>query len=253
MRHVAWSPIVTPDLERGLTADRFIQRLAGHRSDEELRKYGRYFKTGPGEYGEADLFMGVRMGTVFALAAEFAEMSLDEIERLLESKWHEARAGALRIMATQARGKRSTREYREALARLYLRRHDRIDSWDLVDLAAWHVLGRWLVDQPRDVLYSLAASENFWERRSAILATLAFIPNGDLDDAFALATILLHDEHDLVQKAVGWALRECEPQVPARLHAFLDEHAATMPRTALRYAIERMPPDERKRYLAMRP
>ncbi len=134
------------------TARRFVERLETLRSPDELAKYERYFKTGPGEYAEGDTFMGVRMGQVFELAKEFAGMELDEIERLLDQPYHESRAGAMRIMATQARGKRTPEAQRKALYDLYVRRHDRIDNWDLVDLAAWDVVGRWLIDKPRDVL-----------------------------------------------------------------------------------------------------
>ena len=148
------------------TAPRFIERLEALRSLDELAKYQRYFKTGPGEYGEGDVFMGVRMGQVFALAKEFADMDLAGIEALLDAKFHEPRAGAVRIMATQARGKRTPDTQRRALYELYLRRHDRINDWDLVDLGAWDVVGRWLVDKPRDVLDELAHSSNLWERRT---------------------------------------------------------------------------------------
>ena len=157
------------------SAHDFLGRLETLRSPEELQKYKRYFKTGPGEYGEGDVFMGVRMGQVFALAKEFADMDLAGIETLLDEPFHEPRAGAVRIMATQARGKRTPDTQRRALYELYLRRHDRINDWDLVDLGAWDVVGRWLVDKPRDVLDELARSSNMWERRTAILATMAFI------------------------------------------------------------------------------
>jgi 3-methyladenine DNA glycosylase AlkD len=234
------------------TARRFVERLEALRSPDELAKYTRYFKTGPGDYAEGDTFMGVRMGQVFELAKEFADMELDEIERLLDEPYHEARAGAMRVMATQARGKRTPDAQRKALYDLYLRRHDRIDNWDLVDLAAWDVVGRWLIDKPRDVLDTLVRSPNMWERRTAILATMAFIREGDVSTTLRLAEILLDDDQDLIHKATGWALRAAGDRDPAAVRGFLDRHAATMPRTALRYALEHFDDDERAHYMGSR-
>lgn len=232
------------------TAAAFLARLEATASDAERVKYDRYFP--PASRRPGDRFVGVRMGTVFELAKAFIDMPLAEIERLLQSDTHEARAGAVSIMAKQAGLKQQTAARREALFDLYLRRHDRIDDWDLVDLGAWHVVGAHLADKPRDVLYRLAASANPWERRTAILATFAFIRRGELDDTFALAELLLDEPADLVQKAVGWALRVTGSN-PARLAAFLERHAARMPRPMLRNAIEKLPPEERRRYLAMKP
>jgi 3-methyladenine DNA glycosylase AlkD len=196
--------------------------------------------------------MGVRMGQVFELAREFADMEPPEIEGLLGERFHEPRAGAVRIMATQARGKRTTEARRQELYELYLRRHDRIDNWDLVDLGAWDVVGSWLVDRPRDVLYELARSPNLWERRTAILATIAFIRRGEVDDTLRIAEILLGDDQDLIHKATGWALRAAGDTDRERVRGFLDGHAATMPRTALRYALEHFDAQERARYMGMR-
>ena len=227
------------------TAAAFVARLEREASEAERLKYRRYF---PERYDE---FIGVRMGAVFAAARDFAAMDLDQIEQLLERDAHEVRAGAVRIMAEQAKARTTTDERLQALAALYLRRHDRIDDWDLVDLGAWEVLGRSLVDRPREVLDELAASDDPWRRRSAITATFAFIRRGELDDTYRLALRLLADDHELVRKAVGWALRNAGDHDPARLLAFLDAHAATMPRSTLRNAIEKLAPEERKRLLAL--
>jgi 3-methyladenine DNA glycosylase AlkD len=227
------------------TADAFIARLESESSEAEQLKYRRYF---PERHHE---FIGVRMGSVFAAARDFASMDLDEIERLLEHDSHEIRAGAVRIMAEQAKARGTSDEQRQALAGLYLRRHDRIDDWDLVDLGAWEVLGRSLLDRPRDVLDDLARSVDPWRRRSAITATFAFIRRGELDDTYRIADLLLDDEHELVRKAAGWALRNAGDHDPDRLIAFLDGHAATMPRSTLRNAIEKLAPEVRKRYLAL--
>lgn len=235
-----------------LTAQRFIAVLETYRSNDERRKIQRYFKTGAGEYGAGDEFMGVRMGSVFETAKTFIDMPPDEIEKLLESAIHEVRAGALRIMGKQAARKKTSETRRKELYDLYLRRHDRINNWDLVDLAAWHVVGGYLADKPRDILYSLAKSNNLWERRTAILSTMHFIKEGDVDDVFELAEILVSDPHDLIHKAAGWALREAGKKNPQRLFEFLNRHAATMPRTLLRYAIERLDKPQREHYLKLK-
>jgi len=228
-----------------LTVDAFVARLRGEASEVERTKYRRYF---PERHAE---FIGVRMGAVFAAARDFAGMDLDQIERLLESDAHEIRAGAVRIMAEQAKARATTDDQIQVLAALYLRRHDRIDDWDLVDLGAWEVLGRSLLQRPRDVLDELAASDDPWRRRSAITATFAFIRRDELDDTYRIAERLLDDEHDLVRKAVGWALRNAGDHDPGRLNAFLEANAASMPRSTLRNAIEKLAPEERKRLLAL--
>lgn len=225
------------------TAENFTAELLALRSDAEREKYQRYF---PG----ATDFAGVRMGQVFALAKTHVLMLPDQIERLLESDIHEVRAGAMSIMAKQYAHKKSTPERRQELYDLYLRRHDRINEWDLVDLAAWHVVGPHLVDRPRDPIYTLAASPNRWERRTAVLATFSFMARGQLEDSYALAERLIGDPEDTIHKALGWMLRVAGKDRP-RLTAFLERHAATMPRIMLRNAIEHFPPEERKRLLAL--
>jgi 3-methyladenine DNA glycosylase AlkD len=233
-----------------LTAEQFIQELGDYQSDEELRKIQRYFKSGEGDYGEGDVFVGVRMGDVFKLARKFIELPPVEIEKLLESRLHEVRAGACSIMAKQAAHKRTSDERRAELYELYLRRHDRINNWDLVDLAARDVVGGYLADRPRDVLYELASSSDMWERRTAMYSTAYFIRDGELDDTFAIAELLLHDEEDLIHKAAGAWLREAGKHDRARLLRFLDEHAAEMPRTMLRTAMEHLSADQRAHYRA---
>jgi 3-methyladenine DNA glycosylase AlkD len=230
------------------SAERFVHKLGEHQSDEELRKIQRYFKSGDGQYGEGDVFLGVRMGDVFKLAKRYIDMPPAEIERLLESPLHEVRAAGCSIMAKQAARKGTLESRRADLYELYLRRHDRINNWDLVDLAARDVVGGYLAEKPRDVLYELARSENLWQRRTAIVATSYFIREGVLDDAFAIAELLLDDDEDLIHKAVGGWLREAGKKDRPRLLTFLDEHAAEMPRTMLRYAIEHLDAEQRKHY-----
>lgn len=216
------------------TAEQFLERLRA--------------LTAPGG-GE---FVGIRMGDIFKLARECMNMSPVEIERLLETPAHEARVGAVSIMDWQARSRSTTDQRRRELFDLYLRRHDLIDTWDLVDRSAIYVVGEYLRDKPRDVLLELAQSEHPMERRTAILSTFAFIRRGEVDDAFRIAELLANDDHDLVQKAVGWMLREAGKRDPGRLTAFLDAHAGTMPRVMLRYSIEKLERNERDHYLAMR-
>ncbi|ROO82959.1 DNA alkylation repair enzyme [Actinocorallia herbida] len=231
-----------------LTARRFTARLEALASPDELAKIRRYFKTGEGGYAEGDVFLGVKMGEVFALAKEFIDLPLPEIDELLDSPLHEVRAGALSIMDKQARRKRTPAAHRTALYELYLRRLDRIDNWDLVDLAAPHVIGGHLADKPREPLYHLARATDVWARRTAVYAALHLVRLGDLDDLYGIAEILLADDHDLIHKAVGGVLREAGKKDRPRLLSFLDAHAAAMPRTMLRHATEHLDQDLRTHY-----
>jgi 3-methyladenine DNA glycosylase AlkD len=240
------------EMSASKSADQFIRKLKTFRSPEEREKILRYFKSGEGEYGAGDEFIGVRMGHVFALAKEFIEMQPAEIEKLLESSIHEARAGALSIMGKQATSKKTSEARLKELYELYIRRHDRVNNWDLVDLGALYVVGPYLFNKPRDVLYKLARSKNTFERRTAIVSTGPFIKRGDVDDTFKIAEILLHDEQDLVHKGTGWMLRAAGAVDREKLLGFLDQHAATMPRTTLRYAIEHLDKTQREHYLGLK-
>lgn len=228
------------------TAGRFLEELDALRSPEQLTKCERAF---PVAQRVGDVFLGVAMGQVFALAKQYIDMPLSGIEMLLEDRFHEARVGAVSIMDFQARRKKTSQDRRQELFELYLRRHDRINTWDLVDRSAIHVVGGYLADRPRDVLYRLARSANTWERRTAIVSTLYFTGRGDTQDAFAIAELLLEDPEPLIHKATGWALRTAGG--PGLLE-FLDRHAATMPRAALRYAVEKLEQDRRSYYLGLK-
>ncbi len=208
-----------------------------------------FFKTGPGQYGEGDRFLGLTVPQTRRLAVEYQELPLEELEALLESAWHEARLLALLILVR--RYKRATAADRQAIVRLYLRRTDRINNWDLVDTSAPDILGAHLLTRSRAVLRRLARSSSLWERRIAIVSTYRFIREGQFRDTLELAERLLGDRHDLIHKAVGWMLREVGKRDEAVLRRFLDRHAPAMPRTALRYAIERLPPSDRQRYMAL--
>lgn len=228
-----------------------MKRLEALRSPEELKKIQRHFKSGEGEYGEGDKFIGVRMGQIFALAKEFMDMPASEIEKLLESPVHEERVGAVSIMDWQARDKKTPEERRKELFDLYIKRHDRINNWDLVDRSAPYVVGGYLFDKPRAVLYKLARSKSIWERRTAIVSTYYFIRKGEVDDTFKIAELLINDKEDLIHKAVGGWLREAGKKDRRRLLSFLAKYAATMPRTALRYAIEHFDKKLREHYMSM--
>ena len=236
-----------------LTATEFTRRLKELQSDDELRKHQRYFRFDIDNQPKDNYFIGVRMGSIFALGKEFSEMPVGEIEKLMESPIHEVRAGAMSIMGQCAKGKRCSPDRLKELYELYLRRHDRINDWDLVDLAAYYVVGKYLEDKPRDILYKLVRSKNLWERRTAILATAHFILKlKQTDDTFKLAEMLVTDKEDLVHKATGWMLRTAGDKDRKALHAFLDKHAATMPRVMLRYAIEKFDAKEREHYMGLK-
>ena len=236
---------------KDLTAKAFITKLKTFQSDDELRKIKGYFKSGEGQYGHGDTFIGVRMGTLFALAKSFVQMSPAQIEVLMDSDIHEARAGAMSIMGQQAMLKTTTEARRKELYDLYLRRHDRINNWDLVDLAAKPVIGQYLADKPRTILRTLAKSKNLWERRTALYACLWFImKEKTVDDTEAVCEILINEKEEIIQKALGGLIR-CIGIDRPRLHAFLQKHAATMPRVALRYAVEKLSAADKKKYMAM--
>jgi 3-methyladenine DNA glycosylase AlkD len=238
-----------PGASPQVTAKSFVQALQKIQSDKELEKIQRYFKSGKGEYGEGDQFMGVRMGQLFALAKENVDMSPAEIEKLMESPIHEVRAGAMSIMDKQARNNKTPESRRKELYDLYMRRHDRINNWDLVDVSAIYVVGRYLYDKPRSVLYKLARSKNIWERRTAIVSTAYFLKKGEVADTFRIAEMLLKDKEDLIHKAAGGWIRQAGKQDRERLLEFLEEYAATMPRTFLRYAIEHLDKKQKEYFM----
>ena len=192
------------------------------------------------------------MGQVFTLAKEFTDTPLSEVEKLLNSPIHKVRVGAVSIMDFQARGKKTSEERKKELFDLYIRKHDRINTWDLVDRSAIWVVGSYLFDKSRKVLYKLAKSKMMAERRTAIVATLYFIGKKDVEDAFKLAELMLYDKEELIHKANGWALRFAGDKDRKRLVKFLDQYAASMPRVTLRYALEHFDKKERDYYLNLK-
>jgi 3-methyladenine DNA glycosylase AlkD len=224
----------------------------------DLRKLARpdraksnawFFKTGPGEYGAGDRFLGLTVPQLRTIAREYRDMPLKYVVTLLRSPWHEERLLALLIMVGQyARADEATRQ---AIHQLYLRNTTSINNWDLVDSSAAQIVGAHLELRDRRVLRRLARSESLWERRIAMIATYHYIRQRDFKDALTIAGLLRRDEHDLIHKAVGWMLREIGKRDRGAEERFLRKHARTMPRTMLRYAIEKFPPPLRRRYLSM--
>lgn len=235
-----------------LTAKLFIEQLNALQSDAELKKIQRYFKSAEGDYGHGDQFMGVKMGDLFKLAISFAGLPVPEIEKLLDNPVHEVRAGAISIMDKESRSKKITPDRLKSFFELYIRKHDRVNNWDLVDLGCLYMTGSYLFDKPRKILYKLVRSRNMWERRTAILSTCYFIRQNDLDDTYKLAEALLKDKEDLVHKAAGWMLRFAGDKDKKRLAGFLDKYAAVMPRVMLRNAIEKMSKKEKTHYMVLK-
>ncbi|MFA5372338.1 MAG: DNA alkylation repair protein [Sideroxydans sp.] len=207
----------------------------------------RFFKTGPGEYGEGDVFLGIKVPPLRTLAKQHRDTGLTTIAALLDSRYHEERLFALLLLIQLFQAADTAGQ--QAAFDLYLGKTQRINNWDLVDVSAPHIVGGFLEQRPRNVLDTLARSPLLWERRIAIVATLHFIRRNDCADTLRLARILLHDKHDLMHKAVGWMLREVGKRDMAALEAFVRTHQHSMPRTMLRSAIERFNPLLRKRYL----
>ncbi len=213
----------------------------------------RYFKDGPGQYAEGDKFLGVKVPSIRVVAKQFKDLPPAEIEKLLQSEWHDERLCALFILAAQF--KKANTAGKQAIYDFYMAHTECVNNWDLVDSSAHFILGPYLDGRAEKmaVLNRLAASANLWERRMAIVSTLYYSRKGSADEAMAIAKKLLHDKHDLIQKAVGWILRETGTKADKQaLLAFLDRHAATMPRTALRYAVEHLTPEQRMHYMGLK-
>lgn len=230
-----------------MTAGAIVESLKALGDDEIASHSQRFFKTGKGEYGEGDIFLGIRVPVVRQQVRKHKDEPLEQVIELLHSQYHEARLLALVMLVD--RFQRGDEALKLAVFDVYLANTAYINNWDLVDSSAHKIVGAYLVDQPRQLLYDLAVSDMLWERRISIIATFWFIKDGDLSDALALAEILVNDDHDLMHKAVGWVLREVGKQDLAAMEAFLLKHYHTMPRTMLRYAIEKLPESRRQEYL----
>jgi 3-methyladenine DNA glycosylase AlkD len=225
------------------------KELRKHATAERARVSVRYFKTGKGEYGEGDQFLGVAVPFQRALAAKYAAQVTDaDISDLLFSPYHEIRLTALFMLNTRFLKSADQAEAKKWVD-FYLSHIHCINNWDLVDSSAPIVLGTWLQNRDRRILYQFARSKNLWKNRIAILSTLAFIRKNELDDLLKLAEIFIHHPHDLLHKATGWMLREGWKRNPQVIEAFLTKFASQMPRTMLRYSIEKMSPTKKKRFM----
>jgi 3-methyladenine DNA glycosylase AlkD len=207
----------------------------------------RFFKTGPGEYGNGDIFLGIMVPVQRSIAKKYKELSLKDLKELLYSDKHEERLIALLILIEQF--KKGDEQKKEDIFTFYHFHRKRINNWDLVDLTAHIISGSYLMDKDKSLLYKLAESKNIWDRRIAVMSTFHFIKNNVFDDALCIAEQLLHDKHDLIQKAVGWMLREIGNRDMNTEEEFLEKHYKKMPRTMLRYAIEKFPEKKRLAYL----
>jgi 3-methyladenine DNA glycosylase AlkD len=209
----------------------------------------RFFKTGKGQYGEGDIFLGIKVPGQRTLAKQYRDLPISDVITLLQSKIHEYRLTALLILIQKY--KTADNKARKTIFNLYLKHRKWLNNWDLVDLSAPNIVGDYLRDKDREVLYKLAKSKGLWDKRIAILATFEFIKAGDAKDTFGIAEILLNDKHDLIHKAVGWMLREAGKRIgQSTEEIFLKQHYHHMPRTMLRYAIERFPEPLKKKYMA---
>lgn len=213
-------------------------------------KFARFFKTAPGHYAQYDKFIGVPVPFIRAIAQQFAQISLPEIQILLQSKINEERLCGLIMLVGQY--KKADQVKKDLIYHFYLQNMQYVNNWNLVDASAHLILGAYLFDKNRDILLELAQSKVMWKRRISMVATWYFIRQQDLDWTFKIAKMLLQDQHDLIHKSVGWMLREAGKKDQDALVLFLDEHAAIMPRTSLRYAIEKFDEKQRKNYLKFR-
>lgn len=227
-----------------------------HENPEQRKVLMGFFKTGKGQYGEGDEFLGLKVPETRTFVREYRDLPLSEVQKLLENKWHEVRLCGFLILVEQYNNRKATAQDKEAILNLFLSNSKRANNWDLVDLSCYKILGKWLVEsnaskeEKQILMDKLANSDNLWEQRISIVSTMATLKAGDASYTLRYASHHLNHKHDLMHKAVGWLLREMGKQYGMDgLRAFLTEHASTMPRTALRYAIEKMEKDEREYWM----
>jgi 3-methyladenine DNA glycosylase AlkD len=217
------------------------------KNPKKAKIFQKFFKTGAGEYGEGDIFLGITVPEERKISKEFKDLDLNSIQELLNSNVHEKRLISLLILIEQF--EKSDEENKKRIFEFYLNNSKRINNWDLVDLSAPNIVGNYLLNKDKNILYQLAISKELWEKRISIISTFAFIRQNEFKDVLKISEILLNDNHDLIHKAVGWMLREVGKRDTKTLKEFLKLHYKKMPRTMLRYAIERFPEEERKKYL----
>jgi len=225
------------------------KEIRGLANPEKAKLLQRFFKTGKGQYGEGDVFLGVMVPQTRGVAKKYANAELNDIRELLNSKFHEERLLGLIILNLKFKKAKNDSFARRTMFEFYLKNTNRINNWDLVDLSAPNIVGEFLQTEDTVILKSLAKSQNIWERRISIVSTFPFIKKRNFGETLAISELLINDEHDLIHKAVGWALREVGKKNKNVLELFLQQRYKEMPRTMLRYAIEKFPEEERRRYL----
>ena len=228
-----------------------LKEIMARADETQVAGLSRFFKTGPGQYGEGDKFLGIKVPVTREVVKQcWRETTLPDLEECIASEYHEVRLAALlTLVELFAHAKKDPVKQRDCID-FYLAHTDRINNWDLVDLSCYPLLGVWLLDKDRGLLYDLARNgKTIWEQRIGIVSTMTFIRHGQIEDTFAIADILLHHPHDLIHKAVGWLLREAGKRDKKALENYLEPRYRAMPRTMLRYAIEKFPEAERKQYL----
>lgn len=225
-----------------------VEELDKLKNEEKAEFFPRFFKTGPEEYGEGDVFIGITVPNARKVAKENVNSSLKTIESLLNSEIHEHRLTALLILVEKFT-KSKDKSYKKEIVELYIKNYSRINNWDLVDLSCYKILGPWLIDKDKSILYDWANSNHLWKQRISIITCMHFIRKNNFTDCQNIAEILLNHKHDLIHKAVGWLLREIGKRDIAIEKDFIKKHYRNMPRTMLRYAIEKFPEEERQNYL----
>ena len=229
--------------------------MMSHADLTQVAGLSRFFKTGPGQYGEGDSFLGIKVPVTRTIVKEcWKQTGFEELEECIGSAYHEVRLAALLTLVQIFSHAKKDIPVQKRCVDFYLSHTEHINNWDLVDLSCYEILGRWLLDKDRSLLYDLAANgKTIWEQRIGIVSTMQFLRNGELDDTYGIAQILIGKPqplHDLLQKAVGWLLREAGKRDEARLRHWLEANLQSIPRTALRYAVEKFPEEDRKSFLA---
>lgn len=232
--------------------NQLLDELKNNSNSERAKNLRWFFKTGKGQYGEGDIFLGITVPMLRSISKKYQDLELNDLQKLLESNIHEHRLSALMILRFKYEKALRLSSFAQCklIVRFYLNNTKKINNWDLVDLSCHYILGNWLLDKDRKILYELAKSKNLWEKRISIISTFAFIRENQFDDAIKIAKILMNDKHDLIHKAVGWVLREIGKKDKKIEIEFLNKYYKAMPRTMLRYAIEKFDDKERKHYLA---
>ena len=235
------------------------ERMTSLRDDSQVAGLSRFFKTGKGQYGEGDMFLGIKVPVTRSLVKEiWRDCTLEELSATISSPWHEIRLCTLLVLVQIFKHAKKDAGLQKRCVDFYLANTRYINNWDLVDLSCYEILGTWLLDKDRSILYDLARNgRTIWEQRIGMVSCMQFVRGGQLDDTLAIADILLHHKHDLIHKAVGWMIREVGKRDPGLMLGYLGTPAPgeelarcrTMPRTALRYAIENLPEEERQKFL----